>query len=124
LKVVANIFLSLPAGQRRIVPAVSGSRADDYALTARRRKPLRGGQRPKRLSPDAARSGVRVLIGFVSWSIQERRDAGSKCETGHLRAKIKGISAQLTSGSERRWLVSADGARIFSYEFDDSGKCY
>ncbi|PYS86357.1 MAG: hypothetical protein DMF70_02450, partial [Acidobacteria bacterium] len=60
-----------------------------------------------------------LLIGFVSWSIQERVMPEANVRQDNLRAKIKGISAQLASGSERRWLVSADGARIFSYEFDD-----
>ena len=38
----------------------------------------------------------------------------------NLRAKIRGGNVtQLSGGSGRRWLVSADGARIFSYEFDE-----
>ncbi len=36
-----------------------------------------------------------------------------------LRARIRGNIAQLAAGSERRWLVSTDGARIYSYEFDE-----
>ncbi|HVS20892.1 MAG TPA: LptF/LptG family permease, partial [Pyrinomonadaceae bacterium] len=36
-----------------------------------------------------------------------------------LRARIRGNIAQVANGSEVRWLVSADGARIYSYEFDD-----
>src|SRR5260370_39024750 len=60
-----------------------------------------------------------LVIGYASWSIQERVMPEAIVRQDNLRAKIKGISAQLASGSERRWLVSADGARIFSYEFDD-----
>ena len=36
-----------------------------------------------------------------------------------LRARIRGNIAQLATGTERRWLVSTDGARIYSYDFDD-----
>src|SRR5258708_40019752 len=36
-----------------------------------------------------------------------------------LRARIRGNTAQVANGTERRWLVSADGARIYAYEFDE-----
>ena len=36
-----------------------------------------------------------------------------------LRARIRGSVTQVTNGSERRWLVSADGSRIYSYDFDE-----
>jgi len=91
-----------------------------YALTARRREAVAwwaSGQSVYRLMlPGLA---FALLIGFASWSIQERVMPEANVRQDNLRAKIKGISAQLASGSERRWLVSADGARIFSYEFDD-----
>src|SRR5260370_21590835 len=91
-----------------------------YALTARRREAVAwwaSGQSVYRLMlPGLA---FALLIGFVSWSIQERVMPEANVRQDNLRAKIKGISAQLANGSERRWLVSADGARIFSYDFDD-----
>ena len=91
-----------------------------YALTARRREAVAwwaSGQSVYRLMlPGLA---FAILIGVVSWSIQERLMPAANVRQDNLRAKIKGISAQLANGSERRWLVSADGARIFSYEFDD-----
>jgi LPS export ABC transporter permease LptF/LPS export ABC transporter permease LptG len=91
-----------------------------YALTARRREAVAwwaSGQSVYRLMlPGLV---FALLIGFASWSIQERVMPEANVRQDNLRAKIKGISAQLASGSERRWLVSADGARIFSYEFDD-----
>lgn len=37
----------------------------------------------------------------------------------NLRARIRGNIAQSTAGAERRWLVSTDGLRIYSYDFDD-----
>jgi len=91
-----------------------------YALTARRREAVAwwaSGQSVYRLMlPGLA---FALLIGFVSWSIQERVMPEANVRQDNLRARIKGISSQLSSSSERRWLVSADGARIFSYEFDD-----
>ena len=36
-----------------------------------------------------------------------------------LRARIRGNIAQLTAGVDRRWLVSADGSRIYAYDFDE-----
>ena len=36
-----------------------------------------------------------------------------------LRARIRGNIAQMSLGADRRWLVSADGSRIYSYDFDD-----
>lgn len=36
-----------------------------------------------------------------------------------LRARIRGNIAQLANGSERRWLVSRDGSRMYSYDFDE-----
>lgn len=36
-----------------------------------------------------------------------------------LRARIRGNIAQQAAATERRWLVSSDGSRIFSYDFDD-----
>src|SRR5260370_1152810 len=91
-----------------------------YALTARRREAVAwwaSGQSVYRLMlPGLA---FALLIGFVSWSIQEPVMPAANVRQYNLRAKIKGISAQLAIGSDRRWLVSADGARIFSYDFDD-----
>ena len=36
-----------------------------------------------------------------------------------LRARIRGTIAQVAANSGRRWLVSANGTRIYSYEFDE-----
>lgn len=40
----------------------------------------------------------------------------------NLRARIRGTIAQATVGSERRWLVSTDGYRIYSYDFDEASQ--
>jgi LPS export ABC transporter permease LptF/LPS export ABC transporter permease LptG len=91
-----------------------------YALTARRREAVAwwaSGQSVYRLMlPGLA---FAILIGFASWSIQERVMPEANAKQDNLRAKIRGNISQVAGGSGRRWLVSADGARIFSYEFDD-----
>lgn len=122
LKVVAQyLFYLFPLVSVELFPgSVLVAVLMTYALTARRREAVAwwaSGQSVYRLMlPGLA---FALLIGFVSWSIQERVMPEANVRQDNLRAKIKGISAQLASGSERRWLVSADGARIFSYEFDD-----
>jgi lipopolysaccharide export system permease protein len=122
LKVVAQyLFYLLPLVSVELFPgSVLVAVLMTYALTARRREAVAwwaSGQSVYRLMlPGLA---FALLIGFVSWSIQERVMPEANVRQDNLRAKIKGISAQLASGSERRWLVSADGARIFAYEFDD-----
>jgi LPS export ABC transporter permease LptF/LPS export ABC transporter permease LptG len=122
VKVVAQyLYYLLPLVSVEIFPgSVLVAVLMTYALTARRREAVAwwaSGQSVYRLMlPGLA---FALLIGFVSWSIQERVMPEANVRQDNLRAKIKGISAQLASESERRWLVSADGARIFSYEFDD-----
>ncbi len=122
VKVVAQyLYYLLPLVSVEIFPgSVLVAVLMTYALTARRREAVAwwaSGQSVYRLMlPGLA---FALLIGFVSWSIQERVMPEANVRQDNLRAKIKGISAQLSSSTERRWLVSADGARIFSYEFDD-----
>ncbi|HVS80396.1 MAG TPA: LptF/LptG family permease [Pyrinomonadaceae bacterium] len=92
-----------------------------YALTARRREAVAwwaSGQSVYRLMlPGLA---FAILIGFASWSIQERVMPEANVRQDNLRAKIRGGNiGQIAGGSGRRWLMSADGARIFSYEFDE-----
>jgi lipopolysaccharide export LptBFGC system permease protein LptF len=60
-----------------------------------------------------------VLIAAGSWFIQERVMPQANVRQDSLRARIRGNIAQVAAGSERRWLVSADGAKIYSYEFDE-----
>src|SRR5258707_337232 len=60
-----------------------------------------------------------ILIATGSWFIQERVMPQANVLQDSLRARIRGNIAQMAAGSERRWLVSTDGARIYSYEFDE-----
>jgi LPS export ABC transporter permease LptF/LPS export ABC transporter permease LptG len=91
-----------------------------YALIARRREAVAwwaSGQSVYRLMlPGLA---FAVLIATGSWFIQERVMPNANVQQDSLRARIRGNIAQLAAGSEQRWLVSADGARIYSYEFDE-----
>ncbi len=60
-----------------------------------------------------------MLIAAGSWFIQERIMPQSNVRQDALRARIRGNIAQLSVGADRRWLVSADGSRIYAYDFDD-----
>ena len=91
-----------------------------YALIARRREAVAwwaSGQSVYRLMlPGLV---FAILIAAGSWLIQERVMPQANVRQDNLRAKIKGGNiTQPAGGSERRWLVSANGSRIYSYEFD------
>jgi LPS export ABC transporter permease LptF/LPS export ABC transporter permease LptG len=60
-----------------------------------------------------------VLMATGSWFIQERIMPQSNVRQDALRARIRGNIAQLSAGADRRWLVSADGSRIYAYDFDE-----
>jgi len=60
-----------------------------------------------------------MLMAAGSWFIQERIMPQSNIRQDTLRARIRGNIAQLSAGSDRRWLVSADGSRIYAYDFDE-----
>ena len=91
-----------------------------YALTAKRREAVAwwaSGQGVYRLMlPGFA---FALLIAAASWAIQERVMPQANVRQDSLRAKIRGNIAQIATGSEKRWLVSTDGRRIYAYEFDD-----
>ena len=90
-----------------------------YALIARRREAVAwwaSGQSVYRLMlPGLA---FALLIAGSLWLIQERIMPAANVKQDELRARIRGNVAQSMPG-ERRWLVSTDGRRIYSYEFDD-----
>ena len=91
-----------------------------YALTAKRREAVAwwaSGQSVYRLMlPGFA---FALLIAAASWVIQERVMPQANVRQDSLRARIRGNIAQAATGSEKRWLVSTDGRRIYAYEFDD-----
>jgi LPS export ABC transporter permease LptG len=91
-----------------------------YALIARRREAVAwwaSGQSVYRLMLPGLSFAIVIATG--SWFIQERVMPQANVRQDALRARIKGSIAQMAAGSDRRWLVSTDGARIYSYDFDE-----
>ena len=90
-----------------------------YALIARRREAVAwwaSGQSVYRLMLPGLVFAMVIAGGL--WLIQERIMPAANVKQDGLRARIRGNVAQSMPG-ERRWLVSADGRRIYSYEFED-----
>jgi LPS export ABC transporter permease LptF/LPS export ABC transporter permease LptG len=90
-----------------------------YALIARRREAVAwwaSGQSVYRLMLPGLVFAMVIAGGL--WLIQERIMPAANVKQDNLRARIRGTVAQSMPG-ERRWLVSTDGRRIYSYEFDD-----
>lgn len=90
-----------------------------YALIARRREAVAwwaSGQSVYRLMLPGLVFAMVIAGGL--WLIQERIMPAANVKQDDLRARIRGNPAQSTPG-ERRWLVSSDSRRIYSYEFDD-----
>ena len=90
-----------------------------YALIARRREAVAwwaSGQSVYRLMLPGLLFACTVAAG--AWFIQERIMPQANVRQDSLRARIRGNIAQ-SAGVERRWLVSADGSRIYAYDFDD-----
>jgi LPS export ABC transporter permease LptF/LPS export ABC transporter permease LptG len=119
--VVEYLFYLLPLVSVELLPgSVLVAALMTYALIARRREAVAwwaSGQSVYRLMLPGL--GFAILIAATSWFIQERVMPQANVRQDSLRARIRGNIAQLAAGSERRWLVSADGARIYSYEFDE-----
>lgn len=92
-----------------------------YALIARRREAVAwwaSGQSVYRLMLPGIIFAIAIATG--AWFIQERLMPRANIIQDTLRARIRGNIAQLAAGTERRWLVSTDGSRIYSYDFDEA----
>src|SRR5690349_2471751 len=90
-----------------------------YALIARRREAVAwwaSGQSVYRLMLPGLVFACAIAGGL--WLIEERVMPAANVRQDDLRARIRGNITQSTAG-ERRWLVSTDGMRIYSYDFDD-----
>lgn len=91
-----------------------------YALIARRREAVAwwaSGQSVYRLMLPGFIFALAVAGG--AWFIQERIMPQANIKQDSLRARIRGSIAQVAAGTDRRWLVSSDGSRIYAYDFDD-----
>ena len=119
--VLQYLFYLLPLVSIELFPgSVLVAALMTYALIARRREAVAwwaSGQSVYRLMLPGL--GFAVLIAAGSWFIQERVMPQANVRQDSLRARIRGNIAQMAVGSERRWLVSTDGARIYSYDFDE-----
>ena len=121
-KLIAEyLFYLLPLVSVELFPgSVLVAMLMTYALTAKRREAVAwwaSGQSVYRLMLPGF--GFALLIAAASWAIQERVMPQANVRQDSLRAKIRGHIAQAAAGSEKRWLVSNDGRRIYAYEFDD-----
>src|SRR4030081_2456326 len=119
--VAQYLFYLLPLVSIELFPgSVLVAALMTYALIARRREAVAwwaSGQSVYRLMLPGL--GFAVLIATGSWFIQERVMPYANVQQDSLRARIRGNIAQMAAGSEQRWLVSTDGARIYSYKFDE-----
>src|SRR6266550_3944173 len=121
-RVVAEyLFYLLPLVSVELFPgSVLVAALMTYALIAKRKEAVAwwsSGQSVYRLMVPGFAFAIVMAAG--SWFIQERIMPQSNVRQDALRARIRGNIAQLSAGVDRRWLVSADGARIYSYDFDD-----
>ncbi|PYS22519.1 MAG: hypothetical protein DMF72_12960, partial [Acidobacteria bacterium] len=123
VKLVAEyLFYLLPLVSVELFPgSVLVAALMTYALIARRREAVAwwaSGQSVYRLMLPGIIFAIAVATG--AWFIQERVMPRANIIQDSLRARIRGNIAQLAAGTERRWLVSTDGSRIYSYDFDDA----
>ena len=122
-KLVAEyLFYLLPLVSVEIFPAsVLVAVLMTYALIARRREAVAWwatGQSAYRLMLPGLIFAI--AIGAGAWFIQERLMPQANVKQDDLRARIRGNITRGSVGTGRRWLVSADGSRIYAYEFDDT----
>lgn len=123
VKLVAEyLFYLLPLISVELFPgSVLVAALMTYALIARRREAVAWwatGQSVYRLMLPGLVFAMAIAGG--AWFIQERVMPRSNIIQDSLRARIRGNIAQLAAGTERRWLVSTDGSRIYSYDFDEA----
>jgi lipopolysaccharide export system permease protein len=122
LKVVGEyLFYLLPLVGVELFPgSVLVAVLITYALIARRREAVAwwaSGQSVYRLMlPGLA---FALVIAGGAWFIQERVMPQANVRQDSLRARIRGQVAQIAAGTNRRWLVSSDGSRIYAYDFDE-----
>jgi LPS export ABC transporter permease LptG len=122
-KLVAEyLFYLLPLVSVEIFPAsVLVAVLMTYALIARRREAVAWwatGQSAYRLMLPGLIFAI--AIGAGAWFIQERLMPQANVKQDDLRARIRGNITRASVDTGWRWLVSADGSRIYAYEFDDT----
>ena len=91
-----------------------------YALVARRREAVAwwaSGQSVYRMMLPGLTFAILIAVG--SWYVQERVMPEANVRQDSLRAQIRGGNIAAANETERRWLVSTDGSRLYAYEFDE-----
>jgi lipopolysaccharide export system permease protein len=121
LKMLAEyLFYLMPLVSVELFPAsILVASLLTYSLIARRREAVAwwaSGQSVYRLMlPGLV---FAMTVATASWLIQEKIMPQANVKQDNLRLRIRGNIAQ-SAGAEKRWLVSSDGLRIYSYDFDD-----
>jgi LPS export ABC transporter permease LptG len=121
---VANYLLFLlPLATVQLLPAsLLIAVLVTYALIARRSEAIAwwaSGQSVYRLMlPGVA---FALVIGLLTWTVQERVMPQANIRQDALRAQIRGGVQQAVTGSGRQWLASPllTPKRIYSYEYDE-----
>jgi LPS export ABC transporter permease LptF/LPS export ABC transporter permease LptG len=60
-----------------------------------------------------------LVAGAGTWVVQEQLMPNANLTQDKLRAQIRGGEPRAITGSGRQWLASAEGNRLYSYEFDE-----
>jgi len=119
--VTQYLFYLLPLVSVELFPgSVLVAALMTYALVAKRREAVAwwaSGQSVYRLMWPGLSFAILISVG--SWYVQERVMPEANVRQDSLRAQIRGGNVVVANETGRRWLVSADGARIYAYEFDE-----
>jgi lipopolysaccharide export system permease protein len=92
-----------------------------YAVMARRSEAIAwwaGGQSLYRLALPGIVFAFCVSGGM--WLVQEKLLAAFNQRQDTLRMRIKGERVKVVTSSGRQWLASADGLKLYSYEFNEA----
>lgn len=119
--VARYLFFLLPLVTVQILPAtVLIAILVTYALMARRSEAIAwwaSGQSVFRLIVPCLLFAA--SMGLALWLIQERIMPQANLLQDALRAQIKDGVSRATTRSGRQWLASAQGGRLYSYDFDE-----
>jgi lipopolysaccharide export system permease protein len=123
LVVARYLFFLMPLATVQLLPAgLLIAVLATYALMSRRSEAVAwwaSGQSVYRLMlPGLV---FALIVGLVSWGVQEKLMPQANLLQDALRAAIKGGVARTTSGVGRQWLASASAAsgRLYSYGYDE-----
>lgn len=121
--VARYLFFLLPLVSVQILPAtVLIAILVTYALMARRSEAIAwwaSGQSVYRLILPCLLFAS--TMGLALWLIQDRLMPQSNLLQDALRAQIKDGVSRATTKSGRQWLASAQGGRLYAYDFDEGG---